>query len=230
MDDTAVTDEEVADEALAPESRQGLVRVLVSIICVAVLAGAVAIGFGWGSSSKHTISFPGPTSVDAGFASDMSTHHQQAINMATYEFDNSTNTAVKTVAFDIESGQTAQLGEMAGWLDTWGLVRNSNDQMAWMAGHAHLSSTGLMPGMATPAQMTELQSSHGAKLDILFLQLMIHHHQGGVVMAQYAAQHATESYVRDVAQNMYVMQSNEIVQMSALLTQLGGTELAPPAE
>ncbi len=68
--------------------------------------------------------------------------------------------------------------------------------MSWMNGHEHLAADGLMPGMATPAQMTKLQTLHGKALDIVFLQLMIRHHQGGVAMAQYAAAHATQPYVR----------------------------------
>ena len=57
-----------------------------------------------------------------------------------------------------------------------------------MAGHQHdVGANGLMPGMATPAQMTKLQTLHGSALDIFFLQLMIRHHQGGIEMAQYAA-------------------------------------------
>jgi uncharacterized protein (DUF305 family) len=77
--------------------------------------------------------------------------------------------------------------------------------------------------------MTTLLSLHGKALDLLFLQLMIHHHQGGVVMANYAATHASESYVRDAANSMYIAQSSEIVQMEQLLRQLGGTPLPPPA-
>jgi uncharacterized protein (DUF305 family) len=229
VNDSLLTDTpEVGDEfEVIPPSR-ALVRTLISIIVVAVVCATVAGGWAWGRTSQHVPPVPGTSSVDAGFASDMSTHHEQAITMATYAFDNSTNASIKVIAFDIESGQTAQLGEMAGWLDSWGLTRNSNDQMKWMAGHDHVSADGLMPGMATPEQMTELTNSHGKALDILFLQLMIHHHQGGVVMADYAAQHASESYVRNVAQNMYNMQSNEIVQMEQLLTQLGGTPLPPP--
>jgi uncharacterized protein (DUF305 family) len=207
-----------------------LMAALLTVLAVMGLAAAVAVGHVWGADSKHSTPFPSATSVDAGFASDMSTHHQQAITMASYARDNSDNQAIRTVAFDIESGQTAQLGEMAGWLDTWGLVRTSNDNMAWMAGHAHLAADGLMPGMATPAQMNKLLASHGSALNILFLQLMIHHHEGGVVMAKYAADNATESYVRNVAQNMYVAQSNEIIEMEQLLRQLGGTQLPAPSE
>ena len=228
IDNDLVAEDEEEIEPNGPS--RGLMIALVSILAVLSLVAAVAIGHLWGRDSKHSVTFPTATSVDAGFASDMSTHHQQAITMASYARDNSDLQSIRTVAFDIESGQTAQLGEMAGWLDAWGLVRNPNDQMAWMAGHAHLQADGLMPGMATPAQMNQLLSSHGKALDILFLQLMIHHHQGGVVMAKYAAQNATEPYVRHVAQAMYVLQSNEIIQMGQLLAQLGGHQLPPPSD
>jgi uncharacterized protein (DUF305 family) len=217
------------DNALADPAPRGLIRTLTAIIVVAVLAMAVALGHVWGADSKHVVATPSASSVDAGFASDMSTHHQQAITMATYAYDNSTNPSIKLIAFDIQSAQTSQLGEMQGWLDTWGLVRNSNDKMAWMAGHAHLEPDGLMPGMATPTQLDQLEASHGKALNLLFLQLMIHHHQGGVQMAQYAAEHATEPYVRNLAQAMFVVQSNEIIEMEQLLRQLGGTPLPPPA-
>jgi uncharacterized protein (DUF305 family) len=101
--------------------------------------------------------------------------------------------------------------------------------MVWMGPeHAAHVVHGLMPGMATPAQMNRLESLHGKALDILFLQLMIHHHQGGVVMARYAAQHASEPYVRQLATAMVVAQSNEIIQMEQLLRGLGSQPLPPP--
>lgn len=219
------------DETPMTEPRTGLTRSLIGIIAVAVLAICVAGGFAWGSSSAPTAQAYRPTSssVDAGFARDMSTHHQQAITMATYTATNSTDPAVANLAYDIESSQTIQLGEMTGWLDTWGLSRTSTTPMSWMGhGMSSMVVNGLMPGMATPTQMTKLTTSHGKALDILFLQLMIHHHQGGLQMEQYADQHATLSYVRQLAGNMLGNQGTEIVQMEQMLRQLGGVPLPPP--
>ena len=87
-----------------------------------------------------------------------------------------------------------------------------------------------MPGMATPAQMNKLETLHGKALDVLFLQLMIHHHQGGLPMAQYAAA-ARHGGLRPrrCAGGWSIAQSNEIVQMEQMLRQLGGTPLPPPA-
>ena len=85
----------------------------------------------------------------------------------------------------------------------WGVSRNTDRRWRGWPDMHHIGADGLMPGMATPAQMTRLQTLHGKALDILFLQLMIRHHQGGIPMARYAAQHASEPYVRDLAQKMY---------------------------
>jgi uncharacterized protein (DUF305 family) len=168
------------------------------------------------------------SSVDVGFARDMSVHHGQAVTMASYERDNTSDPAMKVLAYDIEGQQTFQIGEMQGWLDTWGYPLLNPSPMAWMAGHGHLQSDGLMPGMASPAEINKLETLHGKALDVDFLQLMIRHHQGGIPMAQYAALHGQSSYVRQLAQAMVNAQSSEIISMEQALRSLGGSPLPAP--
>ena len=81
--------------------------------------------------------------------------------------------------------------------------------------------TARMPGMATPAELQRLASIRGHDLDVLFLTLMVHHHQGGLAMAQYAAMHAGEDRVRAMARAMVLAQSMEIDQMQRDLVRLG---------
>jgi uncharacterized protein (DUF305 family) len=221
-------DAESPAAGVAPAPDRTLRRVLVTIIAVAalVLAGCA----GWllrGDSSSA--SMPAPGSVDAGFAQDMTVHHIQAVTMAGYERDNTRDPQLRVLAFDIETSQQFQVGQMSGWLDSWGLSRNNPHPMLWMgAEHAEHVVNGLMPGMATPDQMTELANARGKALDVLFLQLMIRHHQGGLPMAQYAVQHASEPYVRTLAGQVISAQTSEIVQMEQLLRQRGGTPLEKP--
>ena len=145
--------------------------------------------------------------------------------MAGYTRLHTTNASVLLLANDIYDEQTFQIGEMQGWLDSWGLTRSTTlPTMGWMQGHT-LDADGLMPGMATPAEIAHLQSLTGNALDIDFLQLMIRHHQGGLQMEQYAAITRAKSYVRDLASQMLQAQSSEIISMEQLLRQLGGTPL-----
>ena len=215
---------DVAAASAAPGSTLRRALIVVIAIAVLVLAGTA----GWLLRGGSGSSDPSPSAVDVGFAQDMAVHHTQAVTMAGYERDNTRSSQMKVLAFDIETSQQFQLGQMSGWLDTWGESRNNPHPMAWM-GHAHLEADGLMPGMATPAQMTKLESLHGKALDVFFLQLMIHHHQGGLPMARDAVEHASQEYVRTLAGQVVSAQSAEIVQMEQLLRQLGGTPLPSPA-
>ena len=63
---------------------------------------------------------PAADSVDVGFAQDMTVHHQQAVQMASWERDHTTDPELKQLAADIEATQTSQIGRMQGWLELWG--------------------------------------------------------------------------------------------------------------
>jgi uncharacterized protein (DUF305 family) len=224
--------ETTTDEAPAARDR-GLRTVLVAIIALAALVVAAGGGYVIGHRSAAQ---PGADSVDAGFAWDMAAHHRQAVTMAGYTRDHTTDSVIRTLAFDIETSQFNQAGQMQGWLDTWGLPPESpNAPMSWMAGSGHdmmgsdmMGRAGLMPGMATQAQLAKLDTLRGKTLDIFFLQLMLHHHQGGAPMAQWAATHASIAYVRNAAKKMADSQGAEIVLMEQLLRERGASPLPPP--
>lgn len=212
---------------------RGLITTLVVVIALALGAAGFALGTVTGGKDlSSAVPVPSDSSVEVGFARDMITHHQQAIEMAGVTRDNSTDPAVKLLAFDIETGQLDQVGQMQGWLQTWGKNPNNPGQpMDWMpASESHMdhSVDGLMPGMATEAQLTALRSARGKALDVLFLQLMIRHHQGGIPMAQYAIDHASQPVVRDLAEAMVKAQSAEVINMERMLRDRGATPLAPP--
>jgi len=224
--DATVSDATDVDEA--PAAGSSLRSVLIAIIAIAALVVAVAGGFVWGRDSKSLPYVPAAGSIDVGFAQDMTVHHSQAVAMASYARDYTDQPALKLLAYDIEEQKSFQIGEMQGWLDSWGAPTVDTTPMSWMAGHGTLVN-GLMPGMATAADVAKLQTLHGKALDIFFLQLMIRHHQGGIPMAQYAVANAKDSYVRDLAQKIVAAQSSEIISMEQMLRQLGGTPLPAPA-
>jgi uncharacterized protein (DUF305 family) len=104
--------------------------------------------------------------------------------------------------------------------------------MAWMAGdtgHGHtLTADGLMPGMATEDELAELRSLSGTEFDVEFLRLMIRHHQGGLGMAEYAAEHAAVPAVARLARTIAETQTAETGTMSDMLAARGGTPLPAP--
>ncbi|MEV6234657.1 DUF305 domain-containing protein [Saccharopolyspora shandongensis] len=179
---------------------------------------------------------PQPAAVDVGFAQDMSVHHQQAVTMATLAREHAVDVAVRQLAFDIETNQRDQIGRMQGWLSLWGQPAQAvGPLMTWMTedgGHQHSApaaaqseSGGLMPGMATSAEMSRLQSLRGPDFDVYFLQLMLRHHEGGAPMADYGATHAGVPAVRELAKNMLGSQRSESDLMRSMLAERGAQPL-----
>lgn len=221
----AILTEPTVSAPAGTDRSRWLSRVLVAVMAVAlvVTGGALVVATGIGTDRP-----PGEGSVDAGFARDMSTHHAQAVLMAQKVQAGSTDDAVRLLAFDIETGQLGQIGQMRGWLQTWGLTPQSGlAPMSWLGGdaHQHMGAGGLMPGMATTAELDRLTALTGRAKDLYFLQLMIRHHSGGLEMARYGAEHAREPYVRDLAGKIVAAQQAEVVTMEQMLRERGGTPL-----
>ena len=86
-----------------------------------------------------------------------------------------------------------------------------------------LGPDGLMPGMATQAEIAKLEPLTGKALDVFFLQLMIRHHQGGLPMAQYGAEHASRPTCATPRRSQ--AQSAEILLMERLLRERGASPL-----
>jgi uncharacterized protein (DUF305 family) len=210
---------------------------MVAVLLVGAAAGMlITTARGGGEDAA-----PGPDSIDVGFAQDMRVHHLQAVTMAGIERDNSTDPLLTNFAFDVESTQLAQSSEMAGWLTVWGqpqLPDPGTPYMTWMSGGTHAHSDGgggtatgavrRMPGMATSDELDKLRKLRGKELDVFFLQLMLRHHEGGLEMAQYAADHASKGYVRNLANKIVSSQANESAMMKDLLAERGAEPLPSP--
>jgi uncharacterized protein (DUF305 family) len=205
--------------------------VLLAVIAVGLLllGGGLAVALGIGRTAE-----PAADSVDAGFSRDMARHHLQGVEMANLVPERSEDPAVEMLAFDISATQTNQAGRMQGWLALWGLAPTGGETMAWMsgdgghAGHDMGGDAGLMPGMATEAELANLRELRGTEFDVEFLRLMIRHHQGGLGMAEYAAEYAQETAVRELAATIAQTQTAETGTMTDMLTARGGTPLPPP--
>jgi uncharacterized protein (DUF305 family) len=185
---------------------------LAALLIVGLLLGAGGALF----ASRATT--PGDTSPEAGFLRDMSTHHAQAVEMSMIAHANSTSRDVISLSSDIALTQHGQIGYMQAWLRDWSLGPTGTEPaMAWMPNSAGALQNGLMPGMATPEQMTQLRTATGDALDIQFLTLMRQHHLGGIHMAQGILDQSTHKDVTWLAQTMVTGQQGELNLIDDLL-------------
>jgi uncharacterized protein (DUF305 family) len=175
------------------------------------------------------------TATDIGFAQDMSAHHQQAITMSDMVVTDAAP-EVRALADQIRFTQLREIGQMTGWLQLADAPIISPHAMSWMMADAdhHMAHGDMaqgdmaMPGLASRADLTRLQQATGRDNEVLFLQLMARHHQGGVDMAAYAVRHTTTGAVRQTAVAMVDEQSQELVFIAFLLAQRNSAQLAYP--
>lgn len=234
----------------AADSRRGFrsaVREQRTGLLIVGLIGAIVVGFVLGflaripleDSSSNT---PGAGSVEVGFAQDMIVHHSQAVEMAAIALSNTTDPAIRGLAYDILTTQQNQIGQMQGWLHLWDQpLLPTGGHMGWMesghgdghgGGHHGTASTEgesgsmtKMPGMATSEEISALRQATGVAADVQFLQLMLRHHQGGLPMMEYAAEHASVPAVRQLAEKMVATQQNESDLMTSMLAERGAQPL-----
>ncbi|MFI6577091.1 DUF305 domain-containing protein [Nocardiopsis sp. NPDC050513] len=192
-------------------------------ITVILVTLALAVGYLVGRPSS-----PLDNSADAGFLRDMSSHHAQAVDMSLIVMDKTEDPELRIVAVDIARTQQGQIGIMQGWLTMWGLnSRGAEPPMAWMEGseHDHGAGEGVvpetMPGLATEEEMDAFRAAEGVEAEIMFLELMIAHHEGGIDMAEVEVELGREELVTDLARGMADAQAKEIEAMEAMLADRG---------
>ncbi len=150
------------------------------------------------------------TAADLRFMRDMIPHHQQALDMAALVPDRTGQNDMVELARRIETSQRDEIQFMENWLVARGQPKPdrswehhvggmhdedaSNDHAEHHNHHGHhgmspqanqpVAAEHIMEGMATMAEMRELEASQGQAFDQLFLRLMITHHQGALTMVE----------------------------------------------
>ena len=168
------------------------------------------------------------TSADVRFMQHMIGHHDQALVMTALVPDRASSETVRLMAQRIAVSQHDEIRRMRRWL-----VERNEDAPAAGAGnssHAAASQPHAMPGMLTAEELTRLAASSGAEFDRLFLEFMIRHHEGALVMVSelFATPGAGEELdIFMFASDVDADQRAEIRRMRLLLGQL--PQSRPPA-
>ena len=188
---------------------------VLSLLLTALLVAALFLFF-------RAAGPPGDDSPEAGFARDMMVHHAQAVEMADIVRDKTRSEEIRTLATDITLTQQAQIGQMRGWLDVWGLpITGTEPAMSWMGD----PTTGAMPGMASSKEINTLRQASPEKADEQFLKLMIPHHQAAIPMAEAVLKRTDRPEVEQFARAISSSQKAEVRTMKEMLRARG---VSPP--
>ena len=159
-----------------------------------------------GSSSSASAAF---NKADVSFATDMSAHHQQAVEMSQMLLDKSDiDPRVVTLAEEIKAAQGPEIKQMKSWLSDWGQKSDS------------MSGMDMGSSMMSDADMNDLKSSTGLAASKLFLTQMTVHHKSALVMAKTEVDSGKNADAVTLAKNIISTQTTEITTMSDILASL----------
>ncbi|HVM34818.1 MAG TPA: DUF305 domain-containing protein [Actinomycetota bacterium] len=155
--------------------------------------------------------------ADASFAHGMIPHHEQALEMTRLAAERSNNPDVLDLAERIEEAQGPEIEQMKALLSEWG---EPHEAEGGMEGHDMGGES--MPGMMSDEEMAGLETKRGKAFDILFLEMMIRHHQGAIEMAEEELAEGSSPDATELAASIKSAQEAEIEEMNSLLEELRG--------
>jgi uncharacterized protein (DUF305 family) len=161
---------------------------------------------------------PEYTDADVAFVQAMIPHHAQALEMTELVEERTSRADIPLLAERIEISQQDEIALLERWLTDRGERIPES--------HSHDGGMRLMPGMLTDEQLAQLENANGAAFDQLFLQSMIYHHEGAVVMVNdllTGGKGGQEPEVFQLAQHIDSDQQIEIARMNSMLRQLATT-------
>lgn len=141
---------------------------------------------------------------DIAFLSEMTAHHQGAIEMSEHALANARNEQVKQAARKVIDSQKKESAQLTAWLREWYRRAPDPRQVAQMR-------TDMAPMMAA------FRRDCQANCDRAFLKHMSDHHQMGLYMARMATEKAARGELKRMAETMVQAQHAEIAQFSQWL-------------
>jgi uncharacterized protein (DUF305 family) len=171
-------------------------------------------GMDHGSSSASAPASSAPAAAadhnaaDVTFAQMMIPHHAQAVEMGDMMLKKQDIPAeVTALATKIKAAQGPEIEMMTGWLKSW------NEPATMSPGHS-------MEGMMGDAEMKKLEAARGTEAARLFLQQMIAHHEGAIMMAKTENTAGKNADAVKLSKDIVSAQEAEIQEMQKLLATL----------
>ena len=153
---------------------------------------------------------PADAELDLRFIDAMTPHHQGAVVMAKEAQQKSKRPEIKKLAADIIKAQDKEIAQLKQWRTAW-YPKAPSTPMAWHQEMNH--SMAMSEAQIKAMRMDMALGPADADFDKRFLDAMIPHHDGAVVMAQEALAKSKRPEIQKLAQDIISSQETEIKQM-----------------
>ncbi len=185
-------------------------RIATALLMAVLLVGVMAVP---GTAVAQTAN-----DADAEFVSMMIPHHHQALVMSEMAPTRTTNTTLLALASRIDVEQELEIDTMRRW-QAWNGLEVTNAQQAY---EQMLQNPVMLErmGMATSAELAELSAASGTAFDVLYLKLMIPHHEGALDVLLNVMINGSDFIIQQMAGDMYITQYTQILQMQEMLADI----------
>lgn len=165
---------------------------------------------GMDHSSMNMDLGPKDQNFDLRFLDAMILHHQGAVVMAQDALQKSNRPDIKQLAQEIIAAQEREIQQMQGWRKAWYPLASSQPMM-WHAPMGHMMS--MSEEMKASMMMNVDLGAADDQYDLRFLNAMIPHHEGALMMAQDALAKSDRTELKQLSQAILDSQQAEIDQM-----------------
>lgn len=164
---------------------------------------------GMGSGKMSMDLGPADAQYDLRFIDAMTPHHQGAVKMAQNALNKSQRPEIKKLARNMIADQNREVKQLKQWRQAW--YPKASVPVAYHAqmGHTMAMSQTQMQGMMMNGDL----GAADAQYDLRFINMMLPHHEGAVVMAQDALKKSQRPEVKRLAQSIVTSQQREINEM-----------------
>lgn len=198
-------------------------RLSLSLAALLAAIGATACTTA-GCGSSHHESGSSANAIDRAFASQMTVHHQGALDMANAARQRSQHGETRTLAENIVSTQTVEISQLQRIAKQIGAKAGEGGHDSGRGHDAAMGQSGVSTGDLDTLGLSAEQAGmmHDARaldtakpFDRAFIDMMVPHHQGAIRMARIELARGKNSKLKALAQAILAAQSREINQMNS---------------
>lgn len=143
---------------------------------------------------------------DLQFIDSMIHHHEGALKMSEMIIPKTQRPELKSFAERIIVDQKKEIEQMKRWRDEW---------YAGKPNAVNMEMSGMKMSEMRGSHSTDMENTSADEAELKFVEMMIQHHEGAVLMAKEALTKAEHAEIKMLAENVIKAQQAEITQMQA---------------
>jgi len=187
-------------------------RIAALVLCVPLIAAIASVAV-FASSGRTSAT---ANATDKAFVREMVAHHQMAKEMAGMALMEASHQQIKTLAKSIISAQTAEIKRLRTIAGSIGVTPEKMSMGGNMSDQMMKDLQTLRVSMSKSSMDMNMSELEGAKpFDRMFIDMMIPHHAGAILMARAELSRGANATLRAIATGIISDQTKEIREMNS---------------